>query len=294
MPSPTTATATVTTTRSQAPDAVLRPKNLPAAPPHDWHWPEYGAELAGTAWNVSVGLSAVVFNYAPDLPGTRLMPDASLRLWVTGLVFAGSGSLFTISPWGRLSGAHLNPSVTLGFWAQGKVHRHDLLGYLLAQFLGGSLGALILVAVWDHHAAAVGNGMTLPGAGYTAAQAFAAELAMTFAYVLGIFYFVSHARLLRWTPLMNWIVVSGLVWLGAGVSGTSLNPARSFGPALVSANWHGCWVYLLAPPLGALLAAGCFRLVLREREVLTAKLSHSPFYRSIFHRHHRDAPTKGG
>ena len=261
---------------------MLRPRDLPAAPAHEWHWPEYGAELFGTAWNVFVGLSAVVFNFAPGMPGARLIPDASLRLWVTGLIFAGSGSLFTISPWGRLSGAHINPSVTLAFWAQGKVRGHDLLGYLAAQFLGGTLGALTLAAVWGPHAAAVGNGTTAPGAGYTAGQAFGAELLMTFSYVLGIFYFVSHARLVRWTPLMNWVVVSGLVWLGAVISGTSLNPARSFGPALVSANGHALWIYLLAPPLGALLAAGCFRLVLWEREIITAKLSRSPLYRSIF------------
>ena len=274
---------------SDTSDALFQPSELVAAPPHDWHWPEYCAELAGTAWNVFVGLSAVVFNFAPGMPGARLIPDASLRLWVTGLIFAGSGSLFTISPWGRLSGAHINPSVTLGFWTYGKVRGHDLFGYLLAQFLGGTLAALGLVAVWGRHAAAVHNGMTFCGAGYTVAQACWAELLMTFAYMLGIFYFVSHTRLVRWTPLMNWIVVSGLVWLGAAISGTSLNPARSFGPAIVSGDWQAFWIYLVAPPLGAVVAAGFFRLVLSQREILVAKLSHSPLYRSIF-RHHGQAP----
>jgi aquaporin Z len=273
------------------PDAILRPRELGAAVPHDWHWPEYGAELAGTAWNVGIGLSAVVFNFAPGMPGARLVPDSSLRLWLTGLIFAGSGSLFTISPWGRLSGAHINPSVTLGFWAQGRMRRHDLLGYLGAQFLGGVLGVLVLCVVWGRHAAAVHNGMTLPGQGYTAGQAFCAESLMTFSYMLGIFHFVSHPRLVRWTPLMNWVVVAGLVWLGAGVSGTSLNPARSFGPALFSADWHGLWIYLLAPPLGALLAAGFFRLILSNRVLITAKLSHSPLYRTIFRHHRAQSPT---
>ena len=65
---------------SAAPAVFPRAKDLPAAPPHVWHWPEYGAKLASTGWNVFVGLSAVVFNFAPSLPGSRLIPDASLRL----------------------------------------------------------------------------------------------------------------------------------------------------------------------------------------------------------------------
>lgn len=263
-------------------NAVLRPRDLPAPVPHEWHWPEYGAELAGTTWNVLVGLSAVVCNFAPGMPGARLIPDASLRLWVTGLIFAGSGSLFTISPWGRLSGAHINPSVTLAFWAHGKMRAHDALAYLVAQGLGGALGASLLVLFWGSHAAAVGNGVTRPGPGYSVADAFAAEGSMTFAYLLAVFFFVSRPRLARWTPLMNWLVVAGLVWLGAGVSGTSLNPARSFGPALVSGNWRDQWLYFVAPPLAGLLAARLAPLLSKGREALTAKLFHSNLYRSIF------------
>jgi len=276
--------ATVTSVASNAmgQGTMLRPVTLPAAPPHVWHWPEYGAELAGTAWNVFVGLSAVVFNMAPGMPGGRFIPNASLRLLVTGLIFAGSGSLYTISPWGRLSGAHLNPSVTLAFWARGKVRSHDVLGYLAAQFLGGALGAWLLALVWRGHAVDVGNGRTLPGVGWTTGETFVTEFAMTFSYVLAILCFVSRPRLMHWTPLMNWFVVAGLVWLAAPISGTSLNPARSFGPALVAGQWRDQWIYALAPPLGALLAAGVFPLLAVGGKVLTAKLFHSAHYRSIF------------
>ena len=266
-----------------------RAKDLPPASAHAWHWPEYGVEFVGTATNVFVGLSAVVFNSAPGLPGMHLIPDGSLRLWVTGLIFAGSGSLYTISPWGRLSGSHINPSVTLAFTAQGKMHWHDTLGYLAAQFAGGAVGAAMLALAWSPFAARIGGGVTLPGPGYSVGQAFWAELAMTFFYVLAIFFFVSKRTLLRWTPLMNWLVVSGLVWLGAGVSGTSLNPARSFGPALVSGNWHAQWIYAVAPPRGALLAAAAWHLG-GMRKLLTAKLYHVEWYRSVFR--HLHVPCK--
>ena len=264
---------------------IPRAQDLPAAPPHAWHWPEYGAELVGTAWNVFAGLSGVVFN-SPGMPGARLIPDASLRLWVTGLAFAGSGSLYTISPWGRLSGSHLNPSVTLGFCALGKVRWHDGLGYVLAQFAGGALAAMLLALVWGGHALAVGYGVTLPGAGYRVSDAFWVEFLMTFSYLLAIFFFVSRRALLRWTPLMNWFVVSGLVWVGAPVSGTSLNPARSYGPALVAGEWHAQWIYYVAPPAGALGAAVFFRVAVSGRRILTAKLYHSALYRSVFKRLH--------
>ena len=269
---------------------IPRAKDLPAAPPHAWHWPEYGVELVGTAWLVFAGLSGVIFD-SPGMPGARLIPDASLRLWVTGLIFAGSGSLYTISPWGRLSGSHINPAVTLGFCAQGKVRWHDGVGYIAAQCVGGWIGAAVLALVWGRHAAVVNFGVTLPGPGYRVSDAFWAEFLMTGSYLLAIFYFVSRQALLRWTPLMNWIVVSGLVWLCADISGTSLNPARSFGPALVAGQWKAQWIYAAAPPLGALAAVAAYQVASRGRKILTAKLYHSELYRTVFKRTH--VPHRG-
>lgn len=247
------------------------------------HWPEYGAELLGTAFNIFVGLSAVVFDFGKGLPMEHLIPDNSIRLLITGLVFAGSGSLVAISPLGKLSGAHINPSVSLAFWVQGKMHKHDIGGYIIGQFLGAIIGAVLLVAVWGSYAASMDNGMTLPGTGYHLWYVFLAEVVMTFLLVLSIFIFVSSQRLMRWTPLMTWLLVATMVWLGAPISGMSVNPARSFGPALVTWFWQDQWLYWIAPPLGAMFAVGAFRLLaIGEREILTAKLFHVPHYRCIF------------
>jgi aquaporin Z len=254
---------------------------------HVWwkhlHWPEYAAELLGTAFLLFAGVSAVVFDFGTGSPLAQVLPDASIRRLITGLLFAGSGALVAISPLGKLSGGHINPAVSLAFWIQGKLHHFDLGGYILAQLLGGIIGSLLVVLVWGGHAASVGYGTTAPGAGYPLWIVFLAEVSLTFLLVLSIFLFVSHHRLMRWTPLMVWILVAVMVWLEAPISGTSLNPARSFGPALVSWSWHFHWFYWVAPPLGALLAVGAFRLLTAgERDVLTGKLFHVPHYRSVF------------
>jgi len=254
---------------------------------HIWwkhlHWPEYGAELLGTAFLLFAGVSAVIFDFDKSFPLAHLLPNKSVRQLITGLLFAGSGSLVAISPLGKLSGGHINPAVTLAFWAQGKVHHFDLGGYILGQLLGAITGTLLVVLVWGGHAASAGNGTTIPGAGYPLWIVFLSEMSLTFLLVLSIFLFVSSHRLMRWTPLMVWLLVGVMVWLEAPISGTSLNPARSFGPALVSWLWHDHWLYWVAPPLGALLAVGAFRLLMvGERDVLTGKLFHVPHYRSVF------------
>jgi aquaporin Z len=137
---------------------------------HSWwqrlHWPEYGSELLGTAFLVFIALSAVTFNLGPGSPLAVVLPNSSGRRLITGLIIAGSGPLVATSPPGKLSGGHLNPAVSLVFWLQGKMHQHDLVGYMASQFLGAVLGAGLVVLVWRERAARVQNGVTAPGIGY--------------------------------------------------------------------------------------------------------------------------------
>lgn len=245
--------------------------------------PEYVAEFLGTACMVFFGLSAVVFDFAAGLPMERWIPDHSTRLLITGLCFAATGSLVAISPLGRLSGAHINPSVSLAFLLLGKMTFRDFAGYVIAQMLGGIAGAAMLEGVWKKHAISVHNGMTIPNPAWPLWEVFAFEVWLTGLLVLLIFIFVSNRRLMRWTPLMTWILVAMMVWLEAPISGTSLNPARSFGPALISGSWTNQWLYLVAPPLGGVLGFLAFRLGAQAgREVLTGKLFHAPNYRTLF------------
>ncbi|OKH43746.1 hypothetical protein NIES2101_29835 [Calothrix sp. HK-06] len=243
---------------------------------------EYTAELIGTAINIFVGLSAIVFDFGKGLPMEQLIPSTETRLLITGLIFAGSGSLVAISPFGKLSGAHINPSLSLAFWAHGKMHNQDLIGYVFAQFIGAIIGVFLVSKLWGNYAKSVYNGMTLPGTSYSLVTVFAAEVFITFLLILSIFMFVSSRYLMRWTPLMVWLLIAIMVWQEAPISGTSLNPARSAAPALITGLWRDQWLYFIAPPLGALLAVGVFRLLPRQLDVLTCKLYHSYHCRSIF------------
>ena len=256
------------------------------------HLAEYCCEMAGAFFNLFVGLNIVIFDFGKGLPMEQWVPSPSARLLINGIIYAGSGALFAILPWGKLSGAHLNPSVSLAFLLRGKMHLRDFFGYVTFQVFGAIIAAAMTVWLWGKYASSVEDGVTQPGVGFAIWFVFLAEVVMTFLLVLLIFTFVSSERLARWTPCATWIACALMVWQGAPISGTSLNPARSFGPALVSGIWAYQWLYWAAPLLGATLAVLTFRIVASERNILTAKLFHAPEYRSIFkniHLPHRSA-----
>lgn len=244
-----------------------------------WHPVEWACELLGTAVLLLGGLSAICLTMGPESPIRAHVPSASVRLLLTGVLFAGTGSVMAISPWGRRSGAHLNPAVTLAFWVQGKVHPHDLLGYVLGQALGAVTGTAAVALLWGATGRAVKLGATNPGAGVSSGRAVALEALMTAALVLLILLLTSDARTARWTPLGTLLLVAVLVWQAAPLTGTSLNPARSLGPAVLLPTVSSLWIYLLGPTSGSLAACGLFGL-LRTRHTLTAKLFHDPAYRS--------------
>ena len=255
--------------------ALARTRHGPWQPARGGLHPgEWAAELVGTAILVFGGLSAVVADFAAGSPVAHILPATSPRLLLTGALFAGTGALVTISPIGRRSGAHLNPAVTLGFWLTGHVHLDDLAGYVAGQVVGAIIGAIALIAVWGRAAASVHDGVTQPATGLSEPQAALIEALMTAALVLTILVFVSSTRTMRWTPLAVWAVVTVLVWQGAPYTGTSLNPARSLGPAIVAEDWHAVWVYVAGPLAGAILAVALKRLVLPDVVPLTAKLFH--------------------
>jgi aquaporin Z len=249
-----------------------------AQPPHEgFHLRIWAAEFLATALLVLVGLSVVCVVFGDGSPIAEAIPSHSVGLLVIGLLFSGCNSLLAVSPLGRLSGAHLNPAVTLAFRVLGRVGVFDVVGYLAAQLLGALAGAAALRLLWRGVADSVDGGVTVPAV--PLAAAFALEAGMTAVLLVVIFLFVSSARLARWTPLAIWPVIALLVWAGASSTGTSLNPARSAGPAVVFGEGLGVlWLYLVAPTVGALAVAFAWRRRHPDAHPKTAKLFHDPRY----------------
>jgi aquaporin Z len=178
---------------------------------------------------------------------------------------------------GRLSGAHLNPAVTLAFRVLGRVSVHDVAGYIAAQVLGALTGAAALRLLWRGVADSVDGGATV--AAVPLPTAFGLEAVMTALLIVVILFCVSKARLARWTPLAIWPLIAVLVWGGASYTGTSLNPARSAGPALVfRETLDTLWLYLTAPTLGAVAVALAWRRRHPAAQPKTAKLFHDTRY----------------
>lgn len=247
-----------------------------------WNLAEWGAELVGTAVLLLGGVSAICLDFGAGSPVAAVLPSSSLRLLLTGMLFAACGSLFAITPLGRLSGAHLNPSVTVGFWLHGKVHRFDVAGYVIAQCLGALLGVGVAWLLWGRTltSAPVNWARTSPGRGLNVVQAAGVEALMTGLLLATIFLMVSHARTARWTPLAVWVVVAVEVWQGAPFTGTSLNTARTLAPDLLSGQFPAFWAYLIGP-IGGAVVAWLAVAVLARRTVLTAKIFHDSRYRSV-------------
>jgi aquaporin Z len=239
----------------------------------------------GTALLVAVGLSIVILNFGQGSPITTLVPGAPARRLITGFLFGSTGALIAISPIGKESGAHINPVVTVAFWMMGKLRARHALGYVIAQLAGAVLGALPLI-VWGAMGRSVSFGATIPGAGYGTWWPLLGEVVTTFALISGLFYFLRRRALRRFTPALFPVLYAVMVFMEAPVSGTSTNPARSLGPAVVSGTWNSWWIYWIGPLLGALLTVATFRLTgLRWLEIEVAKLYHFGHDRyGVFHR----------
>jgi aquaporin Z len=242
----------------------------------------FASELIGTALLILVGLSLVILMFGTGSPIIRVVPSEGVRRLITGFLFGSTGALIALSPVGRESGAHVNPVVTLGFWLMGKMDTRASIGFVLAQLAGACLGALPLLA-WGSMGRSVAFGATLPGEGYSIGLALLGEVVTTFALIAGLCIFLGFRMLRPFTPAIFPFLYAFMVWAESPISGTSTNPARSLGPAIVSGEWRGWWIYWVGPLIGTLVAVVVFSFL--AKRITVAKLYYFDSDRHrMFHR----------
>jgi aquaporin Z len=247
------------------------------------HWPEYAIEavLLG-AFMFSACLFSTVLFY-PDWPVAQLIPDQFQRRVLMGLAMGGTAVALNYSAWGKQSGAHYNPAVTLAFARLGKIAHADVLGYVSAQFIGAVSGVFLaglivreMLAHSDVHYA-----VTRPGSGGVVV-AFISEMVISCILMTVVLTASNRARLAPYTGLFAGLLVATFITLEAPLSGMSMNPARTVGSGFWAGDWTAVWVYFTAPPLGMLLATELYLRRHGPAGVFCAKLHHLNDKRCIF------------
>jgi aquaporin Z len=240
------------------------------------HWREALMEALGLGlFMVSAGLFGTLLEY-PSSPLHQAIPSAFERRALMGLAMGATAVGLVYSPWGRRSGAHINPAVTFTFLRLGRVRARDAAIYVIGQFAGGLLGVLLVAAVLGDAFVAppVAAVATLPGpAGI--AVAFACEVAISFALLLLVLTLGRSARLSPYTGLFVGLVLFVYITFEAPLSGMSMNPARSLASAVPAGTFHSLWIYFIAPLGGMLLASEVHVRLARSKRAGCAKLVHS-------------------
>jgi aquaporin Z len=247
------------------------------------HWPEYLIEGAALgAFLFSACMFPVLLEH-PASPIHQAIDDVVLRRALMGLAMGATAISIIYSPWGKRSGAHMNPSVTLAFYTTGRVAGWDAALYIVSQTIGAVLGvalARLLIGEPVEHSA-VGYAATRPGMDGIAV-AFAAEFAISALLMTAVLVVSNTPLLSRFTGLVAGCMVALYITFEAPLSGMSMNPARTFGSAYGANDWTAWWVYLIAPPVAMVAAAQLYRLRYGAARVFCAKLHHHNSQRCIF------------
>ena len=223
------------------------------------------AEFIGTFWLVLGGCGSAVLAAA--------FPDVGIGLAGVSLAF-GLTVLTMAFAIGHISGCHLNPAVTVGLWAGGRHPTGEVLPYIVAQVIGGFVGALVLYSIASGKAgfdlagglASNGYGEHSPG-GYSLAAGFTTEVVMTMMFLLIILGATDRRAPAGFAPIAIGLGLTLIHLISIPVTNTSVNPARSTGPALIVQDWalSQLWLFWVAPIIGALVAGYLYRWLGDER-----------------------------
>jgi len=247
------------------------------------HWPEYLMEAGElTLYMFSACAFATLLQH-PASPVRHLITSSLARRALYGLAMGSTVVGIITTPWGKQSGGHLNPAITLTFFRLGKLELLDGLFYVAAQFCGAAAG--VAFATYALRGAlqnnAVRYAVTVPGV-YGNTGAFIGELTISFLLMLTILFATNTEKLARYTPYFVGALFAIYIAFETPLSGMSMNPARTFGSAFRAGYWHAIWIYFTAPTLGMLCAGEVFLRARSGAVPCCAKLHHANNKRCIF------------
>jgi aquaporin Z len=223
------------------------------------------AEFIGTFWLVLGGCGSAVISAA--------FPEVGIGLAGVALAF-GLTVLTMAYAIGHISGCHLNPAVTVGLWAGGRHPVGEVIPYIVAQVLGGVVGAYVLLTIASGAPgfdiagglASNGYGEHSPG-GYSLASGFITEVVMTMMFLIIILGAIHHRAPTGFAGIAIGLGLTLIHLISIPVTNTSVNPARSTGPALMVGDWalDQLWLFWVAPIIGALIAGALYRWLSSEK-----------------------------
>ena len=254
------------------------------------HWPEYLMEAGEVAIYLFFTCVFATLLQHPASPIRHVIMPPIARRGLMGLAIGATVTAIILTPWGKQSGGHLNPALTFAFYRLGKVAPWDLMFYVTAQFAGAAGGVALAAFVLRvaPGSTPIRYAVTAPGV-HGKTVAFAAELTISFGLMIAILFLTNHNMLARYTPFFVGALYAVYITFEAPLSGMSMNPARTFGPAWEISYWHAVWIYFAAPTLGMLLAAGVFLRLRAGVGPYCAKLHHANDKRCIFRHGYRTA-----
>ncbi|MFZ6013010.1 MAG: MIP/aquaporin family protein [Bacteroidota bacterium] len=260
------------------------------------HWKVYTMEgLCLGLFMVSASLFSMVLEL-PNSPVHEAIPNGFVRLIFMGVAMGLTAILIIYSPMGKLSGAHMNPAISLVFLRLGKVKRTDAIFYILAQIIGGTVAVVITSVIFGaaFQDPPINFVITAPGRPGPLV-AFAVETMMSFGMMTTVLTMSNHPTLAKYTGVIAGLLVAMFVTLSAPISGFSINPARTLASAIPAMQYPSLWIYLTAPFLGMFAAAEVFTYF--NGKAICAKMHHSDSYLCIFNcgyckHEHAESPAK--
>ncbi len=249
-------------------DTTYDPSPLPLARAVD--------EFALTTVLLFTVVSAIRWLQDPRSPA--YLTDRTIALVLVGVISGGALAALMVSPPGRRSGGHMNPAVTVALWLMDVFPGRSVAPYVLAQLAGSVAGVGLARLVWGQVLSVppVAYAAIRPAADWHPAAVFLAEAGCLIGLCVLIGFFLAHPTFARLLPCTIGTAIAVIIIVLGPRSGGSVNPARQFGPAVISGQTLDLWIYLAAPILGAVLGASVHHLLIRRfhtRRPLTYKLA---------------------